>query len=315
MHRRRIAGLALGLIAAAGLGVASFSFPSSSVASGSRVVAGHGIRMELPPGWDGRVYQRSLPGSLPVLQAASFTLPRAGDDDVGSNAVRRMRAGSVRFGLLEVGEPAGPRFHPARLPLRIARGDFGAPFEGVPLEHAFATKHVRVAGRAFVLWADFTTQPVSPTLLEQANRVLATVKIAARRLPPRRPSAHDAVERSGIRALVPAGWRVVDERLTPCVDPIERLTATGPDGAMVMLQESLSGRKYLDRFPAQPAAWDLPGRPQQIACCAPTNAAGWMLRFRASGRSFYVYVYAHNPAARRDALTVLDSISVRPAHA
>ena len=60
---------------------------------------------------------------------------------------------------------------------------------------------------------------------------------------------------------------------------------------------------------------NLHGRPQQIACCAPTNAAGWMLRFRASGRAFYVYVYAHNPAARRDALTVLDSISIRPAHA
>jgi hypothetical protein len=74
--------------------------------------------------------------------------------------------------------------------------------------------------------------------------------------------------------LVPASWRVVDERLTPCVDPVERLTIAGPDRPMVMLQESLSARKYLDRFPAQPTAWDLHGRPQQIACCAPTNAAG-----------------------------------------
>jgi hypothetical protein len=312
MHRRRIAGLALGLIAAAGLGVASFSFPSSSVASGSRVVAGHGIRLELPPEWDGRVYQRSLPGSQPVLQAANLTLPRAGDNDVGSNAVRRMRAGSVRLGLLEVGKPAGPRFHPARLPLQIERGDFDSPFEGVPLEHAFAPEHVRVAGRAFVLWADFTTRPVPHGLLQEANRVLATLTIARVPHSPRRPGA---VERSGIRALLPIGWRIVDERLTPCVDPIERLTIAGPGGALVMLQESLSARKYLDRFPAQPAAWDLHGRPQQIACCAPTNAAGWMTRFRASGRAFYVYVYALNPAARRDALSFLDSISVRPVHA
>jgi hypothetical protein len=110
---------------------------------------------------DGRVYQRPLPGSVPALQAANFTLPRA-SDDVGSTAVRRMRAGSVRFGLLEVGKPAGPRFHPARLPLQIERGDFGSPFEGAPLEHAFAIKHGRVVGRAFVLRADFTIRPVSP---------------------------------------------------------------------------------------------------------------------------------------------------------
>ena len=47
--------------------------------------------------------------------------------------------------------------------------------------------------------------------------------------------------RSGLTVALPPGWRVIHERLTPCTNPIERLTVTGR-GALVMLQESLDPR-------------------------------------------------------------------------
>jgi hypothetical protein len=119
-----------------------------------------------------------------------------------------------------------------------------------------------------------------------------------------------SVQRAGITAPVPAGWRVIDERLTPCTNPLERLTLAGPDGAMVMLQESLDPRHYIARFDPRPVHWRLRGKPQPIACCAPTKRAGWFMNFRDAGRGFYVYVYANTARTRRAALAILDRLMI-----
>jgi hypothetical protein len=119
-----------------------------------------------------------------------------------------------------------------------------------------------------------------------------------------------SVERVGITAPVPAGWRLIDERLTPCTNPIERLTLAGPDGAMVMLQESLDPRHYIARFDPRPVHWRLRGKPQPIACCAPSKRAGWFMNFRDAGRGFYVYVYANTAGTRRAALAILDRLMI-----
>jgi hypothetical protein len=118
------------------------------------------------------------------------------------------------------------------------------------------------------------------------------------------------VERAGITAPVPAGWHVVDRRLTPCTNPLERLTLAGPSGAMVMLQESLDPRHYIARFDRRPGRWRLHGPPEPIACCAPSGRPGWFMNFRDAGRGFYVYVYANTSDARRAALTILDRLTV-----
>jgi hypothetical protein len=122
------------------------------------------------------------------------------------------------------------------------------------------------------------------------------------------------VERVGITAPVPRGWSVVGERLTPCVNPIERLTLTGPGGGMVMLQESLDPRRHVARFDRRPARWTLRGEPQPIACCAPSRRAGWFMNFRDNGRAFYVYVYGDTAAARAQALSVLAKLKIEPRH-
>jgi hypothetical protein len=123
------------------------------------------------------------------------------------------------------------------------------------------------------------------------------------------------VERSGIAAPLPVGWHVIDKRLTPCSNPLERLTLAGPGGGMVMLQESLDPRRYIARFDPRPAKWSLRGRPQPIACCAPNRRPGWFMNFRDSGRGFYVYVYGRTSRARRQALAILDAVEISPRNA
>ena len=124
-----------------------------------------------------------------------------------------------------------------------------------------------------------------------------------------------SAERAGVHATVPAGWKVVDRRLTPCTNPLERLTLVGPNGAMVTLQESLDPRHYITRFDPRPAHWRLHGPPQPIACCAPSTSPGWFMNFRDAGRGFYVYVYAKTARDRRAALTILDRLVIDPRNA
>lgn len=120
-----------------------------------------------------------------------------------------------------------------------------------------------------------------------------------------------AAHRSGLTVEVPPGWHVVDRRLTPCVNPIERLTLAG-HGALVMLQESLDPRRLIRRFDRRPRHFTLAGPPSPIACCVATRRAGWFLDFQDRGRGFYVYVYLGAPGTRTAALSILDSLRVEP---
>jgi hypothetical protein len=114
-----------------------------------------------------------------------------------------------------------------------------------------------------------------------------------------------------LRITLPSGWRVVHRRLTPCVNPIERLTLSGR-GALVMLQESLDPRRYIRRFSPRPHRFALKGKPQPIACCAPTRRPGWFFNFRDRGRGFYGYVYLGRVGTRAEALALLDGLRVQP---
>jgi len=140
----------------------------------ARLSAG-GLSLVVPAGWSGLAYAAPR-RHLSVLRTASFALPPAGaDDDVGEGAHRRMRPGDVLVNLLDEGRP-DPRLGltPARLPLRITRGDLGA-FEGCRL--GCALEQLRVSGRAFALWAVFGRAHPSASQLRLANRVLATLRV------------------------------------------------------------------------------------------------------------------------------------------
>jgi len=62
------------------------------------VIAGHGISVDIPAGWEARIYRR--PGAAPVLHAGSFAL-HDGDGDFGAAATGRMRPGDRFVALVE----------------------------------------------------------------------------------------------------------------------------------------------------------------------------------------------------------------------
>jgi hypothetical protein len=50
-------------------------------------LSAHGIRLDVPPGWEGRIYRRADAGSQPVMHAASIPLvPGDGDFATGTAA-------------------------------------------------------------------------------------------------------------------------------------------------------------------------------------------------------------------------------------
>jgi hypothetical protein len=134
--------------------------------------------------------------------------------------------------------------------------------------------------------------------------VLATVGLLAVTAAEPAQGRSSVVVRAGITAVLPEGWRVVDRRLTPCTDPVERLTVVG-HGAMVMLQERLRSD---DGLPSRPHRFELRGAPQPLECCAPLRRAGWSLRFSEAGRGIYGYVYLGGRKTRTEALAILDSL-------
>ncbi len=85
-------------------------------------LAAHGIAIELPDGWDGRIYRPA--GGPPVLHAASFALPDT-DGDFGSGATALLPAAGAFLALKE--------FQPdARL--RPGEGLFAAHALPLPLD-------------------------------------------------------------------------------------------------------------------------------------------------------------------------------------
>jgi hypothetical protein len=87
-------------------------------------LSAHGLAIDLPAGWEGRIYRR--PGGDPILHAASFPLPAA-DGDFGSEATARMPLGGSFLVLSEYRAGQG---------LEPGRGLFAARQMPLPLELA-----------------------------------------------------------------------------------------------------------------------------------------------------------------------------------
>jgi hypothetical protein len=118
------------------------------------------------------------------------------------------------------------------------------------------------------------------------------------------------ITHAGISVSLPSGWRVLDERLTPCVNPVERLVATG-NGALVMVQEGLRPLFTARDFDPRPLHFALRGKPSPLECCAPARRAGWLFIFRDHGRGFYVYVYLGHPGTRAQTIEILNRLRVK----
>ena len=93
-------------------------------------VSAHGLAVEVPDGWESRIYRRPLDPKepdtrFPIVHAANFALP-PDPGDFGSGAVRVMGAGGVFIALLEYGPVyRGQRtFRVMQTPPRLEEVDF-----------------------------------------------------------------------------------------------------------------------------------------------------------------------------------------------
>ncbi len=153
-------------------------------------LAAHGIEINLPHGWDGRIYHHH--GSDPILHAANFGLPNE-DGDFGSAATARMPFGGAFLALKEY--RPGPRLVAGRglfaarsVPLPLAGGRFhpralqvGRPNQA-GLQHFFTS-----AGRPLCLYAVIKVSksrlPVAVAARNHADHlsgILETLKIHRR---------------------------------------------------------------------------------------------------------------------------------------
>src|SRR6266571_3591544 len=108
------------------------------------------------------------------------------------------------------------------------------------------------------------------------RRLLLTGMLAAVVLTPAGSagSARRVEAGAGMSVVLPSGWRLVQQSITNCSDPVQRLlvtTARGklhtrfrvpPRAGLVLLMEAKSGR-----VPARPARFHLPRRLDSIGGC------------------------------------------------
>ncbi len=139
-------------------------------------LAAHGIALELPAGWDGRIWLRE--GGGPVVHAANVPLP-ASDGDFATRATDTLPATGVVVVLVEYGAseagtplfaaPAPVRVDPAELSpatlLRRRPGQRG-------LQRFFTT-----AGRAMCLYVVVGSAAHAPDLAAAVSDVLATLHV------------------------------------------------------------------------------------------------------------------------------------------
>ena len=143
-----------------------------------------GIEIELPDGWDGRIYRREAEADAVTrraLHAANFALPpNLGDYAVG--AAERMQTGDVLVVLLEFDPDSAGRglFRTEGLPERLGAGDFSptAMPRAVPGCTA-AQWFFSLAGRAFCLYVVLGSHQERADVLPLVNAVGSTLKVDA----------------------------------------------------------------------------------------------------------------------------------------
>ncbi|MGH9186039.1 MAG: hypothetical protein ACRD0U_09530 [Acidimicrobiales bacterium] len=148
-----------------------------------RPIDGHGIRVEIPVGWDGRLRKaaaiEATSSSRPVVHTASFALPEE-RGDFGGGAVELMTARDVFVALVEY-EPASAStalFAAEGMPRNLA----AEGFQPNALQRVIAGQlggqwffHER--GRAFCLYVVIGSRGYLGTAIGEVNRLLATVTI------------------------------------------------------------------------------------------------------------------------------------------
>lgn len=116
-------------------------------------IAGHGLSIDLPARWEGRISRRG--GAGPVLHAATFAL-RPTDGDFGAAPTGRMRAGDAFAALLEYAPD--PRVRPGT-------GLFAPAGPSLPEPAEFGSAQLQVTRRGQLGWQRFFTAAGRPCCL------------------------------------------------------------------------------------------------------------------------------------------------------
>jgi hypothetical protein len=146
------------------------------------ILSAHGISIELPARWNGRVFRR--PGSGARLHAGDFQLA-LGDGEFGDASTAAMPAGSTFIALAEYRpgaglEPGRGLFAPRRLPSRLDPSAFTTTGLAHPRPGQAGMQHFfTLSGRPFCLYVVVAASgALRRRRLAVLDRVLATVRIA-----------------------------------------------------------------------------------------------------------------------------------------
>lgn len=135
------------------------------------VIRGHGLAVDVPAGWEGRIFRRGDGG--PVVHVASFALHH-GDGDFGAAATGRMGADDGFLAVLEYVASAD------LVPGRGLFRDLGRPRP--PRASEFGHRQLQVTRRGHLGWQRFFTE---------SGRALCVYGVIA---PVRRPATELARE-------------------------------------------------------------------------------------------------------------------------
>ena len=153
-------------------------------------LSGHAIAVDLPTGWDGRIYRRepaeagtahATADTQAVLHAASFPLP-ADRGDYGSGAVEVMRRADVLVVLVEHGPASAGTalFATPGPPRQMSPGDFSpSALQRVIPGQAGAQAFFTSNGRAFCLYVVLGDYNERDRAVPVLNSLLRSLQLGA----------------------------------------------------------------------------------------------------------------------------------------
>lgn len=141
---------------------------------------GFGLSIELPDGWNGRIYTETEGPDAPncsILQAATVSIPSY-DDCILTAARQLFGSNDASVMLFETpgGRPGFDTLYPVTTLLALGPSHYMPVWQGITPGQATFVRRLRLNGRYFQLQAVFGSSP-TVTQLSQVNQVLSTLQV------------------------------------------------------------------------------------------------------------------------------------------
>jgi hypothetical protein len=155
-------------------------------------ISAHGLALEVPTGWEGRIRRATLPVEAAgtdspqfranaILHAADFPLPDE-RGDFGSGAVETMRSNHAFLALVEYGSASAGTalFASGRMPRELGTDDFSSRQLQRTLRGQGGLQRFFVEeGRAFCLYVVLGSMADRSRVVPRVNAVLSAISISA----------------------------------------------------------------------------------------------------------------------------------------